>query len=189
MGLGPRLGVGRMARLLRSAEGQRRPGEAVGRRRLLGPFGRDRADRRDRRVRWSLARPQGRSEGRWKARRPSRGCARRREPGADARILRLHRSRHGPSDLPRRRAGSGDRFAAPGDRAAAPHLLRQHRRAVHAHRRAGRKSLAATAHRGPGQVCAERLHQGRQAGHLQEAGRGRRLRALPAQALPRHQAL
>ena len=112
-----------------------------------------------------------------------------REPRADARILRLHRRRSGPSDLPGRRPGSSDRHdpRSAGDPEA--HLLRHGRHPVHAHRRAGREILAAAAVRGRRQVRAERLLQGRQAGHPVQAGRGRRLRTLPAQALPRHQAL
>ena len=73
----------------------------------------------------------------------------------------------------------------PGDPEA--HLLRHRRRAVHAHHRSGRKGLAAAAHRGPRQ--GDHLHPRRQDRHPEEADRGRGLRALPAQALPRHQAV
>ena len=72
------------------------------------------------------------------------GGHRRARPGH----LRLRRSRLRPADLPRLRAGAGDRDAPrdPGD--PAPHLLRQRRRAVHAHLRPDGEGLAAGAHRG-----------------------------------------
>ena len=109
---------------------------------------------------------------------------------ADARILRLHRGRPGPADLSRRRAGPADRRRIREVLAILQaHLLRQHRHPVHAHRRAGREVLAAGALRGPDKFEQNGFTQRGQAGHPEQADRGRGLRALPAQALPRHQAV
>ena len=101
--------------------------------------------------------------------------------------LRLLRGRLRPADLPRLCAGAGDRHHARNPRDPAAHLLRQCRRAVHAHLRSRGEGLAAAAHRGPRQ--GDHLHPGGQDRHPEEADRGRGLRALPGQALPRHQAL
>ena len=71
--------------------------------------------------------------------------------GARSALLRLHRRRHGPPDLPRQGARSRIRHAARDPRHPAAHLLPDARRRVHAHLRSGAEGLDAGAHRGAGQ--------------------------------------
>ena len=74
----------------------------------------------------------------------------------DARHLRFRGKRLRPPDLPRLRAGPGDRDRPrdPGDREA--HLLRHGGRAVHAHLQPHREGVDPGAHRGQGQ--GDHLH-------------------------------
>ncbi len=119
--------------------------------------------------------------------RPPRPDPAGRERRVGPRLLRLRRGGFRPSDLPRLCAGSRKRAHARDHRHPAAHLLRQCRRAVHAHLRPRGEGLDPGADRGPRQ--GDRLHPRGQDRHPEEADRGRGLRALPAQALPRHQAV
>ena len=111
-----------------------------------------------------------------------------RDPsGARPRLLRLHRSRHGPPHLPRQGAGPRTRHRPPDRRHPEAHLLRHAGRRVHAHLRPRAEGLDPGAHRGRRQV--DQLHRRRQEGHPQQADRGRGLRAVPQCQIHRHQAL
>ncbi len=126
--------------------------------------------------------------------RPSRSRARSAEAfAADAAcaartlVLRLPSRGPRPFRLRRRRAGDGERHAAPDGGDPQAHLLRPHRLRVHAHQRCRAEGLAAAPHRRPGQ--GDRVHARRQARDPEQADRGRRLREIQRRALPRHQAL
>ena len=107
--------------------------------------------------------------------------------GARSALLRLHRGRPRPQDLPRQGARPRIRDHARDPRDPAPHLLPDARRRVHAHLRPGAEGLDPGAHRGPRQ--GDHLHPRGQARDPQQAGRGRRLREVLRPEVHRHQAL
>ena len=72
---------------------------------------------------------------------------RKERGGARSALLRLHRRRPRPPDLPRQGARARIRDAARDPRHPAPHLLPDARRRVHAHLRPGAEGLDAGAHR------------------------------------------
>jgi hypothetical protein len=74
----------------------------------------------------------------------------RPDPASRARseILRLHRRRHGPADLPRQRAGASARVDPADPRHREAHLLRHFRAAIHAHLRPRTGRLAEGTDRG-----------------------------------------
>ncbi len=94
--------------------------------------------------------------------RPAGHADRDSHPELDPALLRLHRSRHGPADLHRQRAGPSARLDAPDPRHREAHLLRHLRAAIHAHLRprtgrpGSRNGSKATARRSPSPARAAR---------------------------------
>ena len=116
------------------------------------------------------------------------GAGRAQEaPRAQARLLRLHRGRHRPSDLHRQGAGAGDRHHPRDPQDPEAHLLPPHRRRVHAHHRTGAEVMDPGAHRGQGQ--GNRLHARGQARDPQQADRGGGVREIRRREVHGHQAL
>ncbi len=106
---------------------------------------------------------------------------------AATRVLRLHRRRPRPADLPGQPARPRVRDLARDHRAAARDLLRLGRHRVHAHPGSRAAPVAAGAHGAGPQP--DQVHGRGQAPDLRQADRGRRLRAVPRQEIHRHQAL
>ena len=119
--------------------------------------------------------------------RSARARAAEERGGARSALLRLHRGRSRPQDLPRQGARPRIRDLARDHRHPAPHLLPDARRRVHAHLRRRAEGLDPGAHRRPRQ--GDHLHPRGQARDPQQAGRGRRLREVLRREVHRHQAL
>ena len=119
--------------------------------------------------------------------RSARARAAQGRRGARSALLRLHRGRLRPQDLPRQGARARIRHPARDRRDPAAHLLPDARRRVHAHLRRRPEGLDPGAHRGARQ--GDQLHARRQARDPQQAGRGRRLREVLRHQIHRHQAL
>ena len=119
--------------------------------------------------------------------RSARARAAQGRRGTRSALLRLHRGRLRPQDLPRQGARARIRHAARDRRDPAAHLLPDARRRVHAHLQCRPEGLDPGAHRGARQ--GDQLHARRQARDPQQAGRGRRFREVLRHQVHRHQAL
>ena len=111
-----------------------------------------------------------------------------RYPRTRTRVLRLHRSRHGPGvqrDQPVFRFRA--RIAARHRQGAARHVLRHDRRRVHVHQRSGTEALVEREAR-IDPLDAEFLEREEKA-HPRSPDGGRRPRALPAHQVRRPEAL
>ena len=101
--------------------------------------------------------------------------------------LRLHQRRPGSTDLHRQRAGARDRDPARDHPHPARHLLRLHRRRVHAH--PGSRAEILDPAQGRGRPLAGRVRRQRQAPHPGTTDRGRGLRGVLPEALRHDEAL